>query len=35
VTLRHAKECALTAALFAVLLMLYAHILYYVRHGGL
>ena len=31
-TLRHAKECALTAALLAVLLLLYAQIDYLIRH---
>ena len=31
-TWRQAKETALTAALLAVLLMLYAHIAYYLRH---
>ena len=34
-TLQHAKEWALTAALLRVLLMLATHIAYYVRHGGL
>ena len=33
-TWRHSKEAALTAALLAVLLMLYAQIDYYVRHAG-
>jgi hypothetical protein len=32
VTWRDAKETALIASLLAVLLMLYAHILYYLRH---
>jgi uncharacterized membrane protein len=32
VTWRAAKETALIASLLAVLLMLYAHILYYLRH---
>lgn len=31
-TWHHAKEAALTASLLAVLLMLVAHIVYYVRH---
>jgi hypothetical protein len=31
-TWRHAREAALTASLLAVLLMLYAHIAYYLRH---
>ena len=31
-TWKHAKETALTASLLAVLLMLYAHIAYYLRH---
>jgi hypothetical protein len=30
-TWKHAKEAALTATLFAVLLLLYAHIEYYLR----
>ena len=34
-TLQHAKETALTAMLLAVLLLLYAHLDYYIRHGGL
>jgi len=34
-TLQHAKECALTAMLLAVLLMLATHVVYFVRHGGL
>jgi hypothetical protein len=33
VTWRGAKETALIASLLAVLLMLYAHILYYLRHA--
>jgi len=32
VTWRDAKETGLIASLLAVLLMLYAHILYYLRH---
>jgi hypothetical protein len=32
-TLKHAKEAALTAVLLAVLLMLYAQIEYYFRHS--
>jgi hypothetical protein len=32
VTWRHAKEAALTASLLAVLLMLYVHVSYYLRH---
>ena len=32
-TLKHAKECALTATLLAVLLLLYAQIDYYLRHS--
>lgn len=31
-TWRQAKEVALTAALLAVLLLLFAHIDYYIRH---
>ena len=31
-TWRHAREAALTASLLAVLLMLYAHVSYYLRH---
>ena len=31
-TWKHAKEAALTASLLAVLLMLYVHISYYLRH---
>ena len=31
-TWKHAKETALTATLLAVLLMLYVHISYYIRH---
>jgi hypothetical protein len=31
-TWKHAKEAALTASLLAVLLMLYVHITYYLRH---
>jgi hypothetical protein len=34
-TWKQAKETALTSTLLAVLLMLYAHIAYYIRHGGL
>jgi hypothetical protein len=33
-TWRHAQEAALTATLFAVLLMLFAHLVYFVRHTG-
>ena len=33
-TWKQAKETALTAALLAVLLMLYVHIAYYIRHSG-
>jgi hypothetical protein len=32
VTWRDAKETALAATLLAVLLMLYAHVAYYLRH---
>jgi|KBSSwiStaDraftv2_1062776.scaffolds.fasta_scaffold39216_2 hypothetical protein len=32
-TWKQAKETALTATLFAVLLLLYAHILYYLQHS--
>jgi hypothetical protein len=31
-TWRHAREVALTATLLAVLMMLLAHIAYYIRH---
>jgi hypothetical protein len=31
-TWRHAKEAALSATLFAVLLMLFAQVSYYIRH---
>ena len=31
-TWKHAKQAALTASLLAVLLMLYVHITYYLRH---
>ena len=34
-TWKQAKEAALAAALLAVLLLLYAHIAYQIRHGGL
>jgi len=34
VTWRHAKETALTATLLAVLLLLYMHVSYYLRHAG-
>ena len=33
-TWRQAKETALWAALLAVLLLLYAHVEYYIRHSG-
>ena len=33
-TWKQAQETALTAALVAVLLLLYAHIAYYIRHSG-
>ena len=33
-TWKQAKETALTATLLAVLLLLYAHVAYYFRHGG-
>jgi hypothetical protein len=33
-TLHQAKEVALTSALLAVLLMLFEHVLYYVRHSA-
>lgn len=33
-TWRHAQETALTAALLAVLLLLFAQIEYYIRHSG-
>ncbi len=33
-TSKQAKETALTASLLAVLLMLYAHIAYYLRHSA-
>jgi len=33
-TLRQAKEVALTSALLAVLLMLFAHVLHYIRHSA-
>ena len=33
-TWRESKEVALTAALLAVLLLLYAQIDYYIRHSG-
>jgi hypothetical protein len=33
-TWKHAREAALTSSLLAVLLMLYAHLVYYFRHGG-
>jgi hypothetical protein len=33
-TWRHTKETALTAALLAVLILLYAQIDYYIRHSG-
>jgi hypothetical protein len=33
-TWKQAKETALTATLLAVLLMLFAHVVYYVRHTG-
>ena len=33
-TWRHSKEAALTAALLAVLILLYAQIDYYPRHSG-
>jgi hypothetical protein len=34
VTWRQTKEVALAAMLLAVLLMLYAHVLYYLRHSA-
>jgi len=33
-TWREAREVALSAALLAVLLLLYEHVSYYIRHGG-
>jgi hypothetical protein len=33
-TWREAKEVALSASLLAVLLLLYEHVSYYIRHSG-
>jgi hypothetical protein len=33
-TWQHSRQVALGAALLAVLLMLYAHILYFIRHSA-
>ncbi len=33
-TWRQAKEAALSASLLAVLLLLYEHVAYYLRHSG-